>query len=96
VRAARVPVSGRKRVATFIAAVAPRFWKGVTLAWIEITDKQPRSCHGWRSCCSRDSRRIGKRHRSNHVDYETKQTRRDHKSGQVLATATRRAQRLPR
>ena len=36
VRAARVPVSGRKRVATFIAAVAPRFWKGVTLAWIEI------------------------------------------------------------
>ena len=35
VRAARVPVSGRKRVATFIAAVAPHFWKGVTLAWVE-------------------------------------------------------------
>ena len=35
VRAARVPVSGRKRVATFIAAVASHFWKGVTLAWIE-------------------------------------------------------------
>jgi RNA polymerase sigma-70 factor (ECF subfamily) len=32
VRAARVPVSGRKRVATFIAAVASHFWKGVTLA----------------------------------------------------------------
>ena len=35
VRAARVPVSGRKRVATFIAAVAPHFWKGMTLAWLE-------------------------------------------------------------
>jgi RNA polymerase sigma-70 factor (TIGR02957 family) len=35
VRAARVPVSGRKRVATFIAAVAPHFWNGVTLAWVE-------------------------------------------------------------
>lgn len=35
VRAARVPVSGRKRVATFIAAVASHFWTGVTLAWIE-------------------------------------------------------------
>src|ERR1700758_3141712 len=35
VRPARVPVSGRKRVATFIAAVAPHFWKGVTLAWVE-------------------------------------------------------------
>src|SRR5437868_1974909 len=35
VRAARVPVSGRKRVATFIAAVAPHFWKGMTLAWVE-------------------------------------------------------------
>jgi len=35
VRAARVPVSGRKRVATFIAAVASHFWKGVTLAWVE-------------------------------------------------------------
>ena len=36
VRAARVPVSGRKRVATFIAAVSAHFWKGVTLAFIEI------------------------------------------------------------
>jgi RNA polymerase sigma-70 factor (ECF subfamily) len=36
VRAARVPVSGRKRVATFIAAVASHFWKGVTLDFIEI------------------------------------------------------------
>ncbi len=35
VRAARVPVSGRKRVATFIAAVASHFWKGVTFAWVE-------------------------------------------------------------
>ena len=35
VRAARVPVSGRKRVATFVAAVATWFWKGVTLSWVE-------------------------------------------------------------
>ena len=34
VRAARVPVSGRERVAKFIAA-ASHFWKGVTLAWVE-------------------------------------------------------------
>jgi hypothetical protein len=34
-RAARVPVSGRKRVATFITAVSPHFWKGVTLASVE-------------------------------------------------------------
>jgi hypothetical protein len=35
VRAARVPVSGRTGVATFIAAVSSHFWKGVTLAWVE-------------------------------------------------------------
>jgi RNA polymerase sigma-70 factor (TIGR02957 family) len=35
VRAARVPVSGRGRVATFIAAFASHFWNGVTIAWIE-------------------------------------------------------------
>jgi RNA polymerase sigma-70 factor (ECF subfamily) len=34
VRAARVPVAGRERVAKFIAA-ASHFWKGVTLAWVE-------------------------------------------------------------
>src|ERR1700730_4855534 len=34
VRAARVPVSGRDRVAKFIAA-ASHFWTGVTLAWVE-------------------------------------------------------------
>lgn len=34
-RAARVPVSGRERVAKFIAAVASHFWNGVTLAWVE-------------------------------------------------------------
>jgi len=34
VRAARLPVSGRERVAKFIAA-ASHFWKGVTLAWVE-------------------------------------------------------------
>lgn len=35
VRAARVPVSGRERVAKFISAVASHFWNGVTLAWVE-------------------------------------------------------------
>ena|ERR1044071_872929 len=35
VRAARVPVSGRERVAKFIASFASHFWKGVTLAWVE-------------------------------------------------------------
>jgi Sigma-70, region 4 len=35
VRAARSPVMGRERVAKFIAAVAPHFWKGVTLAPVE-------------------------------------------------------------
>ena len=34
VRAARVPVCGRERVAKFIATAA-HFWKGVTLAWVE-------------------------------------------------------------
>jgi RNA polymerase sigma-70 factor (ECF subfamily) len=27
-------ISGRKRVAKFIAAIASHFWIGVTLAWI--------------------------------------------------------------
>jgi len=35
VRAAGVPVSGRKHVATFIAALSKWCWKGVTLDWIE-------------------------------------------------------------
>jgi hypothetical protein len=35
VHAAGVPVSGRKRVATFIAAVSTWCWKGVTLDWVE-------------------------------------------------------------
>jgi RNA polymerase sigma-70 factor (TIGR02957 family) len=34
VRAARVPVVGRERVAKFIATAA-HFWQGVTLAWVE-------------------------------------------------------------
>ena len=34
VRAARVPVAGRERVAKFIAT-ASHFWNGVTLAWVE-------------------------------------------------------------
>src|SRR5215469_15325356 len=35
VRAAGVPVSGRKHVATFIAAISKWCWKGVTLDWVE-------------------------------------------------------------
>ena len=35
VRAAGVPVTGRKRVATFITAVSTWCWKGVTLDWVE-------------------------------------------------------------
>jgi RNA polymerase sigma-70 factor (ECF subfamily) len=35
VRAAGVPVSGRKHVATFIAALSRWCWKGVTLDWVE-------------------------------------------------------------
>src|ERR1700756_4412844 len=35
VRAAGVPVVGRKRVATFIAAVSTWCWKGVTIDWVE-------------------------------------------------------------
>lgn len=35
VRAAEVPVSGRERVAKFIAAFASHFWMGMTLAWVE-------------------------------------------------------------
>jgi RNA polymerase sigma-70 factor (TIGR02957 family) len=35
VNAARVPVSGRERVAKFIAAFASHFWSGMTLAWVE-------------------------------------------------------------
>lgn len=40
VRAARVPIVGRERVAKFIAAFASHFWTGVTLRWIE-TNGQP-------------------------------------------------------
>jgi len=35
VRAAGIPVTGRKRVATFIAAVSTWCWKGVTIDWVE-------------------------------------------------------------
>jgi RNA polymerase sigma-70 factor (ECF subfamily) len=38
--AARAPVSGRARVARFIAAFASHFWTGMTLAWVE-TNGQP-------------------------------------------------------
>ena len=34
-RAARVPVGGRERVAKFIAAVSSHYWSGITLTWLE-------------------------------------------------------------
>jgi RNA polymerase sigma factor (sigma-70 family) len=40
VRAARVPVVGRERVAKFIAAFSSHFWKGVTLAWVEANGQE--------------------------------------------------------
>jgi RNA polymerase sigma-70 factor (ECF subfamily) len=36
VRAARAPVAGRERVAKFITAASSHFWKGVTLAWVDV------------------------------------------------------------
>jgi RNA polymerase sigma factor (sigma-70 family) len=38
VRAAGVPVTGRKHVATFIAAISKWCWKGVTLDWVETNE----------------------------------------------------------
>jgi RNA polymerase sigma-70 factor (TIGR02957 family) len=52
VRAARVPVAGRERVAKFIAAFASHFWKGVSLASVEA--------NGQRSVLiSRDGKAVG-------------------------------------
>jgi RNA polymerase sigma-70 factor (TIGR02957 family) len=39
VHAAGVPVSGRGRVATFIAAISVWCWKGVTLDWVETNGR---------------------------------------------------------
>jgi len=36
VRAARIPVFGRQRVAKFIASLASHFWTGVTLKWAAV------------------------------------------------------------
>jgi len=36
VRAARIPVAGRQRVAKFIASLASHFWNGVTLKWAAV------------------------------------------------------------
>jgi RNA polymerase sigma-70 factor (ECF subfamily) len=40
VRAARVPVVGRERVAKFIAAFSSHFWNGVTLSWTEVNGQE--------------------------------------------------------
>lgn len=34
--AARIPVRGRSRVATFVAAFAHHFWTGKTIGWVEV------------------------------------------------------------
>lgn len=34
--AARIPVSGRTRVATFVAAFSGHFWTGKTIGWVQI------------------------------------------------------------
>jgi RNA polymerase sigma-70 factor (TIGR02957 family) len=39
VTAARIPVTGRTRVAAYIAGVYPRWWVGVTLEWIEANSR---------------------------------------------------------
>ena len=39
VRAAGVPVSGRERVKTFVEAVSTYFWKGVSVAFVEVNDQ---------------------------------------------------------
>jgi RNA polymerase sigma-70 factor (ECF subfamily) len=36
VRMAGVPVSGRERVKTFVEAVSTYFWKGVSVAFVEV------------------------------------------------------------
>jgi RNA polymerase sigma-70 factor (ECF subfamily) len=36
VRAAGVPVSGRERVKTFVEAISAYFWKGVSVAFVEV------------------------------------------------------------
>jgi RNA polymerase sigma-70 factor (TIGR02957 family) len=43
VRAAQVPVVGRKRVARFVTSFAGHFWTGLTLTWIEANG-QPALC----------------------------------------------------
>jgi RNA polymerase sigma-70 factor (TIGR02957 family) len=40
VRAARVPVVGRERVAKFIAAFSSHYWSGVSLSWIEANGQE--------------------------------------------------------
>jgi hypothetical protein len=40
VRAARVPIVGRGRVAKFIAAFSSHFWKGVTLGWVKANGQE--------------------------------------------------------
>jgi RNA polymerase sigma-70 factor (TIGR02957 family) len=40
VRAARVPVLGRERVAKFIAAFSSHYWNGVSLSWTEVNGQE--------------------------------------------------------
>ena len=61
--AARAPVSGRERVAKFIASFASHFWTGMTLAWVETNGQAAVLILGrWRARCARDNRCLGRRH----------------------------------
>ncbi len=37
--AARVPVTGRTRVARFLVAFSPRFWPGTNIEWVEVNGR---------------------------------------------------------
>ena len=52
-----MPVSGRKRVAKVIAAIASHFWTGVTPAWIEANRQPAVLIPQWRSRIRRDHKR---------------------------------------
>ena len=76
VRAARVLIVGRERVAKFIASFSSHFWSGVTLSWTEVNGQEA-------VLISRYGEPVGlvttdaseQRYPSDHVGYETKQAR---------------------
>ena len=69
VRAARVPVCGRERVAKFIATAA-HFWNGVRLSWVEANGQAAVLVSRDGVPVAHHCRRIGARHGSDRVDPE--------------------------